>query len=108
MLKSHEALKDHIGCEMSPELNQHLRRYLEFLRMIRPVSYNNPYVVAFNNYNYIRGSNNATDCLGGAGNFAYSRAMGHYIISLIGMLEKVIDFHSNSEPASFKDADFMV
>lgn len=92
----------------SRDLNLHLRKYLEFLRMIKPVSYKYPYVVSYNNYNLISGSEDTGGCVGSAGNFAYSRAMGHYITSLIGMLEIVIDYYLESESFSFQDADFMV
>ncbi|CAL1181261.1 unnamed protein product [Candida parapsilosis] len=119
MQESHEVLKQNIGGKISRVLNVHLRKYLEFLRIIKPISYNNPYVVSYDSYNTNLSSSSGSaggyigcGCAGGSrrltSNFAYSRAIGNYIISLIEMLEIVIDYYSESESFSFQDADFMV
>ncbi|KAI5949064.1 hypothetical protein KGF57_004894 [Candida theae] len=110
MFETHEVLKRSMGGDTSRELNLHLRKYLEFLRTIKPISYLNPYVVSCNNYHIIACSESVGGCVvgGGAGNFAYSRAMGHHITSLIRMLEQVIDYYLESESFSFHDVDFMV
>lgn len=78
--------------------------------MIKPVSYNNPYVaVSYNNYSLATGSESAGGgFVGCVGDFAYSRAMGHYIISLIRMLENVFDYYLETESELFLDVDSMV
>lgn len=80
--------------------------------MIKPVSYNNPYVaVSYNNYRCgATGSENSGGggFVGCVGDFAYSRAMGHYITSLIRMLENVFDYYLETESELFLDVDSMV